>query len=137
MFHHATILDYEFILYMFIAVFDAIVGNVDHSFYLRDSNSKEIKKGIVSKLIEIALIFFLLMMIHVKDLFVGLDVSLLNDSISTALKFLLAYFIYADIISIVSHFKIITGVDLLKDVNSGDLKNEIVKKVINSKKENK
>lgn len=135
MFRHATILDYEFILYMFIAVFDVIVGNVDHSFYLKDTNSKAIKKGIVSKLVEFTLVFFLLMMIHVKDLFVGLDVTLLNDSMSTALKFLLAYFIYADIISIVSHFKIITGVDLLKDVNDSDLKNEIVKKINNSKKE--
>ena len=135
MFRHATILDYEFILYMFIAVFDTIVGNVDHSFYLRDSNSKEIKKGIVSKLIEFSLIFFMLLMMHTKDLFIGLDVGFLDDSISTALKFLLAYFIYADIISIVSHFKIITGVDLLKDVNSNDLKNEIEKKINNSKKE--
>lgn len=135
MFRHATILDYEFILYMFIAVFDTIVGNVDHSFYLKDSSSKEIKKGIVSKLIEFSLIFFMLLMMHTKDLFIGLDVGFLDDSISTALKFLLAYFIYADIISIVSHFKIITGVDLLKDVNSNDLKNEIEKKINNSKKE--
>lgn len=135
MFHHATILDYEFFLYMFIAVFDTIVGNVDHSFFLKDSSSNEIKKGIVSKLIEISLIFFMLLMLHTKDLFIGLDVVFLDDSISTALKFLLAYFIYADIISIISHFKIITGVDLLKDVNSNDLKNEIVNKINNSKKE--
>lgn len=135
MFHHASILDYEFILYLFIAVFDIVVGNVDHSFYLKDSKSKEIKKGIVSKLIEISLIFFMLLMLHTKDLFIGLDVSFLDDSISTALKFLLAYFIYADIISIVSHFKIITGVDLLKDVNNSNLKNEIVHKINNSKKE--
>lgn len=112
-----NLVEYEFVIYLFLTFVDIIFATFYHIYVKKDANSGKAKIGAAKKLL-ILLFMALCLVVYDLDRFIpfgdGLVKAPVIAQIKAAIIAIFAYMCYFEFVSVAANFSLLSGVDLTK-----------------------
>lgn len=110
-----NIVEYEFVIYVFLTFIDIIFATFYHVHVKKDATSDAAKLGATKKLL-ILLFMALCLVVYDMDRFITFGSGLVNTpiiaQIKSAIIAIFAYMCYFEFVSVAANFSLLSGVDL-------------------------